>query len=49
MEFQDVDVNLPVEMDEENGKMPRQVTIRRASEKTMEEKAECLRVHPLRR
>ncbi len=37
VEFQDVDVNFPVEMDKENGRPPRQVTIRGASEKTLEE------------
>jgi pyruvate/2-oxoglutarate dehydrogenase complex dihydrolipoamide acyltransferase (E2) component len=35
--FQDVDVNLPIETDTVGEKLPRQITIRKASEKTVEQ------------
>jgi pyruvate/2-oxoglutarate dehydrogenase complex dihydrolipoamide acyltransferase (E2) component len=35
--FEDVDVNLPIETDTMGEKLPRQITIRRASEKTVEQ------------
>jgi pyruvate/2-oxoglutarate dehydrogenase complex dihydrolipoamide acyltransferase (E2) component len=37
VEYYDVDVNFPIELDTPQGKFPRQVSVRQASEKTVEE------------
>ncbi len=37
VEFRDVDVNIPVEMESKDGKAPRQIVVRNAAEKTVEE------------
>ncbi len=37
VEYNDVDINFPIELDTPQGKFPRQISIRRASEKTVEE------------